>query len=37
MMELPFFTGILGGKPQKAFYFVGIHKDNMIYLDPHNP
>lgn len=34
-MELPYFQGLLGGKPEKALYFVGKHKQHYIYLDPH--
>lgn len=26
---------MLGGKPEKALYFVGKHKKHYIYLDPH--
>jgi hypothetical protein len=41
-MQIPLFAGIIGGKPGKAYYFVGEaqSKDKeedlqMIYLDPH--
>ena len=34
-MELSSFQGLLGGKPEKALYFVGKHKNQYIYLDPH--
>ena len=35
IMELPQFQGLLGGKPEKALYFVGKHNKHYIYLDPH--
>jgi|JI61114C2RNA_FD_contig_71_1431566_length_1189_multi_1_in_0_out_0_1 cysteine protease ATG4 len=35
MMECKFFLGVLGGKPEKALYFIGRINDNYIYLDPH--
>ena len=35
MMESRFFQGMLGGKPEKALYFVGRINDQYIYLDPH--
>ena len=35
MMTWRWFRGILGGKPQKALYFVGIKDNSYIYLDPH--
>lgn len=35
MMTWKWFRGILGGKPQKALYFVGIKDNSYIYLDPH--
>lgn len=34
-MEFPCFQGVIGGKPEKALYFVGKHKEQYIYLDPH--
>jgi hypothetical protein len=34
-MEIPCFQGVIGGKPKKALYFVGKHKNYYIYLDPH--
>ena len=35
--RLPQFIGILGGKPKKAFYFVGAHQPSqqLVFLDPH--
>ena len=35
MMEVKTFKGVIGGKPQKALYFLGLHNDEFIYLDPH--
>jgi cysteine protease ATG4 len=29
------FRGVIGGKPQKALYFLGRHNQDYIYLDPH--
>ena len=35
-MKFPQFVGLIGGKPNLAFYFVGIQEpDNLIFLDPH--
>lgn len=34
-MEMEEFQGLIGGKPEKALYFVGKHKNQYIYLDPH--
>lgn len=36
-LKLPQSCGIVGGKPNSAFYFVGLDMDQMIYLDPHVP
>ena len=35
--KIPQFMGILGGKPRKAFFFVGAHhkSQQLIFLDPH--
>ena len=36
MMKLPAFAGIIGGRPGKALYLLGLHADgSYIYLDPH--
>ena len=35
MMTWKQYRGLLGGKPQKALYFVGMNNDEYIYLDPH--
>eukprot|EP00350_Pseudokeronopsis_sp_OXSARD2_P000181 CAMPEP_0170557902 /NCGR_PEP_ID=MMETSP0211-20121228/31108_1 /TAXON_ID=311385 /ORGANISM="Pseudokeronopsis sp., Strain OXSARD2" /LENGTH=185 /DNA_ID=CAMNT_0010869339 /DNA_START=804 /DNA_END=1358 /DNA_ORIENTATION=+ len=35
-MGYPQFVGLIGGKPNLAFYFVGIQEpNNLIFLDPH--
>jgi cysteine protease ATG4 len=35
-MECRLFQGMIGGKPEKALYFLGrIGEDRYIYLDPH--
>lgn len=28
-------VGVIGGKGNKALYFVGSEEDNLIFLDPH--
>ncbi|CAD8166349.1 unnamed protein product [Paramecium octaurelia] len=35
LMELPYFQGIVGGTPKRAFYILGRINDHYIYLDPH--
>lgn len=35
MMTWKWFRGLIGGKPQKALYFVGMKEDEYVYLDPH--
>lgn len=35
MMTWRWFRGLIGGKPQKALYFVGMKEDEYVYLDPH--
>ena len=34
-MESEFCQGVIGGKPEKALYFVGKQNNHFIYLDPH--
>ncbi|KAM9451564.1 cysteine protease ATG4A isoform 2-T2 [Clarias gariepinus] len=33
--KMPQSCGVLGGKPNLAFYFIGFINDELIYLDPH--
>lgn len=33
--KIPYNLGIIGGKANSAFYFVGEHQERLIYLDPH--
>jgi hypothetical protein len=36
MMKFKQFKGVIGGKPGKALYFLGLHnQSHFIYLDPH--
>eukprot|EP01135_Chromosphaera_perkinsii_P002564 Nk52_evm80s224 gene=Nk52_evmTU80s224 len=35
MFTYPQSVGIVGGKPNAAYYFVGTAGDNVLYLDPH--
>jgi cysteine protease ATG4 len=36
MMKMSSFSGVIGGRPGKALYLVGLHTDgSYIYLDPH--
>lgn len=34
-MKSPYSIGMVGGKPSSALYFVGLHQDDFLYLDPH--
>ncbi|TRY60035.1 hypothetical protein DNTS_010082, partial [Danionella cerebrum] len=33
--KMPQSCGVLGGKPNLAYYFIGFIEDELIYLDPH--
>lgn len=35
MFKINHFIGAIGGRPNAAFYFVGTHDDDILYLDPH--
>lgn len=35
MIESPCFSGIIGGKPDKALFIAGKVENRLIYLDPH--
>ena len=35
IFNAPCNIGFIGGKPDKAFYFVGTNGDRLLYLDPH--
>jgi cysteine protease ATG4 len=35
MIAWKWFRGLIGGKPQKALYFVGMKEEEYVYLDPH--
>ncbi|XP_063058533.1 cysteine protease ATG4A [Engraulis encrasicolus] len=34
--KMPQSCGVLGGKPNLAYYFIGFIGDELVYLDPHN-
>lgn len=33
--EIPFSVGIIGGRPNQAYYFIGYVGEEALYLDPH--
>lgn len=35
ILRSPYSLGMVGGKPAAALYFVGLHNDKYLYLDPH--
>ena len=35
LMKLSSFTGIIGGISTKCFFIIGIHNEELVYLDPH--
>ena len=35
LMELPIFSGCIGGIPRKARFLTGKNNDKISYLDPH--
>jgi cysteine protease ATG4 len=35
LFKVPYCVGIAGGKPNSAVYFVGVEKNDLLYLDPH--
>jgi len=34
-LQIPQSIGFIGGRPNSAYYFVGIQDENLYYLDPH--
>ena len=34
-MQSEYCQGVIGGKPEKALYFIGKQNQYFIYLDPH--
>jgi cysteine protease ATG4 len=35
IFKSPYSIGIIGGKPNSSYYFVGFQDDELVYLDPH--
>ena len=35
LFKMKYFNGMIGGKPTKALYFVGVDDEELVYLDPH--
>lgn len=35
MFKMPYSLGAMGGRPNSAFYFVGVRGHDLIHLDPH--
>ena len=35
LLALPQSIGIVGGRPGKSYYFVGLQGEQLLYLDPH--
>jgi len=33
--KIPYNLGIIGGKANSAYYFIGVYQEKLIYLDPH--
>ena len=35
LFKVKSFNGMIGGKPKKALFFVGLQGEDLVYLDPH--